>query len=432
MCCSEVLIEKHWRKVTSRAVVDLFLEELNALDEPSDLPPVLATANLFLVSVYRDKLWLLCVVAHEVAPMLVVEFLHRVMDTLGAYLRVVHEGAIKENFSTVYQLLEDMCDYGIPMVTEPNALMEMVAPPSIQNRIKAAVSGRSSVADVLPDNAVSSIPWRRKGVSYSVNSIYFDIAEELRCVVGRSGQVVSCEVAGELQCRSQLSGMPDLQVAFQNPQVLQDNFSLHPCVRVARFQQDHVLSFVPPDGDFCLMSYTVDEGFFIAPGASAARTYPSLPIPVYCRPNISFGDGEANVGGTVDVMVGSKPLPGGRGKIDTRAAEDISLLLPFPKTVRSTDLKCNVGTVLCDEVSKVCRWSIGKVPRDTTPKLTGTFTLLPGAGVPDDTITLVLDFKVPDVSVSNLVISDISLFNETYEPYKYLRSSLRCKVQVRA
>ncbi len=33
--------------------------------------------------------------------------------------------------SQVYQLLEEMVDYGFPLTTEPNALKAMIAPPTV-------------------------------------------------------------------------------------------------------------------------------------------------------------------------------------------------------------------------------------------------------------------------------------------------------------
>ena len=38
------------------------------------------------------------------------------------YFGGLDDGAIKDNFSTVYQLLEEMMDNGYPLTTEPNAL----------------------------------------------------------------------------------------------------------------------------------------------------------------------------------------------------------------------------------------------------------------------------------------------------------------------
>ena len=52
-----------------------------------------------------------------------------------------------------------------------------------------------------------------------------------------------------MMCKCHLSGTPECVLSFQNPSALQD-VSFHPCVRIARFERDHVLSFVPPDGLF--------------------------------------------------------------------------------------------------------------------------------------------------------------------------------------
>jgi AP-3 complex subunit mu len=80
------------------------------------------------------------------------EFLHRVLDILSEYLGAVDEVSIKESFSLVYQLLEEMMDFGYPMTTEPNALKAMIKPPSMMGRVVAAATGHSdAVSDALPD-----------------------------------------------------------------------------------------------------------------------------------------------------------------------------------------------------------------------------------------------------------------------------------------
>jgi hypothetical protein len=48
--------------------------------------------------------------------------------------------------------------------------------------------------------------------------------------------------------------MPDLTLAFVNPRLV-DDCSFHPSVRFNKWETDKVLSFVPPDGHFRLMSY---------------------------------------------------------------------------------------------------------------------------------------------------------------------------------
>ena len=43
----------------------------------------------------------------------------------------------------------------------------------------------ASVSSTLGDGAMSIIPWRRSGVTYANNEIYFDIVEEIDCIVER-------------------------------------------------------------------------------------------------------------------------------------------------------------------------------------------------------------------------------------------------------
>ena len=63
----EVIIEKHWRGLTNRNVCDFFLEEVNKYREREDVPPIIATSKHYLVSVFRDDLFVLAVMTNEVS-----------------------------------------------------------------------------------------------------------------------------------------------------------------------------------------------------------------------------------------------------------------------------------------------------------------------------------------------------------------------------
>lgn len=50
-----------------------------------------------------------------------------------------------------------------------------------------------------------------------------------------------------------------ISVSFsQNPRLL-DDVSFHPCVRFKRWEAERILSFIPPDGNFRLLSYHVSS-----------------------------------------------------------------------------------------------------------------------------------------------------------------------------
>lgn len=72
-----------------------------------------------------------------ISPLLVTEFLHKIADTFVIYFGdPADESAVKDNFSTAYQLLEEMVDYGWPLTTEPNALTDLIRPPTVMAKVR--------------------------------------------------------------------------------------------------------------------------------------------------------------------------------------------------------------------------------------------------------------------------------------------------------
>lgn len=383
------------------------------------MPPVVATSKYYLISIFRDDVFLLLTSTGETQPLLCIEFLHRVFDIFEEYFGTVEESTIKENFATVYQLLEEMMDYGYPLTTEPNALKAMIKPASVISRITAAATGVSNVSDVLPDGTISNMPWRKTGVKYAQNEIYLDIIEEIDAIVDRNGLIISSEVSGAIAANSRLSGVPDLALIFANPGLI-DDCSFHPCVRYSRFERDKVVSFVPPDGPFELMRYRVN-------------TQGNVAAPCYCQPQISF---EYSVNqGSISIVVGQRTqssliFPG--QKKQPLVVEDVVLVIPFSRSVRTTNLTVSTGTILFDEATKIAKWTIGKLNADKTPQLNGTIMLQPNSAT-EEAPPIQMHWKVPMASVSGLQVSSLQLTNERYKPYKGVRTIAKSgKFQIRS
>ncbi|KDO26036.1 hypothetical protein SPRG_08689 [Saprolegnia parasitica CBS 223.65] len=394
----EIIIEKHWRGTTNRHVCDFFVDEVNKYKLREEVPPILNTSKHYFINVYREGLFVLAVISHEIMPLIVMELLHRVVSVFRDYFGTFDENAIKDNFSTVYQLLEEMIDNGYPLTTEPNALKSMVAPPTTVNRIAAIVSGRSRVSDMLPDGAISNIPWRKAGVKYTQNEIYFDIVEEIDAIVDTHGQMISCEVNGIINGHSRLSGVPDLTMVFVDPSVI-DDCSFHPCVRYSRYERERVVSFVPPDGQFELMQYRVQVQQMVPP--------------IYCQPHIKWS--EKGVG-MLELSPSSLTI--------WRVAEDITVEVTFPKSVRTVDTNTEVGSCLYDDSTKTIKWNVGKLntKKNVAPTLKGSVLLQLGAAIPDEKPIVLLGFKVPFTTVSGLTVETLVLTNESYKPYKGVRT----------
>eukprot|EP01118_Nematostelium_gracile_P002303 TRINITY_DN12533_c0_g1_i1.p1 TRINITY_DN12533_c0_g1~~TRINITY_DN12533_c0_g1_i1.p1 ORF type:complete len:414 (+),score=79.98 TRINITY_DN12533_c0_g1_i1:196-1437(+) len=401
----DIIIEKNYRGLINRNICETFWDEVSR-KPPGEVLPVISTPKYYLIHAERNTLYFLGVVLSESSPLLVVEFLHRVADIFSDYFGQVNENIIRENFVVVYQLLDEMMDNGIPFTTEPNALMEMIPPPNIVRKFVGGITGQSGVSSNLPDGQLSNTPWRKTGVKYATNEIYFDIIEEIDATLDANGLVSSSEVSGEIQSQCKLSGMPDLTLSFTNPHIL-DDVSFHPCVRYNRYEQSKVISFVPPDGSFKLMNYRVKG---------------QLQLPIYIKPQISFMNGN----GRVSVMVGLKNTQG-------KVVEDTVITIQFPKAVATCTLTPTYGTCLYDDTTKVAKWNIGKIPKDKSPLLEGSAYLQQGVSTPDSATIIHADFKISMFAASGLKVDSLAVVNEKYKPYKGVRSVTRAgKFQVRS
>ncbi|KAH9315479.1 hypothetical protein KI387_024106, partial [Taxus chinensis] len=216
-------------------------------------------------------------------------------------------------------LLDEMMDNGFPLTTEPNILKEMITPPNIVSRMLSVVTGGSSmVSNTLPGATASNVPWRACDLKHANNEVYVDLVEEIDAIVNRDGFLVKCEVYGEVHVNSRLSGVPDLTLSFTNPSFLND-IRFHPCVRFRPWEAQQVLSFVPPDGEFKLMSYRVKK---------VKNT------PIYVRPQLSSDAGVCRV----NILVGMRNDPG-------KPIDSITLKFSLPPSVVSSDLTANHGSV---------------------------------------------------------------------------------------
>lgn len=403
----DVLIERHWRGTTSRSVCDIFWDGIIKHDAV-EVAPLLHASKYYLISILRDDIYVIAVLAKDLAPLLVIEFLHRVVDTFVEYFGASDEATIKDNFSTVYQLLEEMLDNGDPLTTEPNALKAMIKPPSVMGRLQAVATGKSSVSDVLPDGTISSMPWRKSGVKYAQNDIYLDIIEEVDAIVSQSGQVISSEVTGTIVANSRLSGIPDLCLSFTDPELIND-CSFHPCVRYNKFERDRVVSFVPPDGTFELMRYRVN-------------TKTNVSAPIHITPTITMSD-QHNAGhGRVQIQIAHKHPSSFviHNRKNTLLVEDVALSILFPKCVKTATLSATMGSVLYDEATKVAKWTVGRLSTASkVPQLTGTMVIQGKADIPPP---ILVTWRVPLASVSGIQIAALQLTNERYRPYKGVRT----------
>lgn len=122
-----------------------------------------------------------------------------------------------------------------------------------------------------PIAVTNAVSWRSEGIRYRKNEVFLDVVESLNLLVSATGNVLRSEILGAVKMKCYLSGMPELRLglndkamfettgrATRGKSVEMEDVKFHQCVRLSRFENDRTISFIPPDGEFELMSYRLN------------------------------------------------------------------------------------------------------------------------------------------------------------------------------
>ena len=123
-----------------------------------------------------------------------IELLARIIVVLEHYFgkEKLSRGIVEGNFDIVEELLGEMVDNGEVMTTEPNALRDIVLPPSLLNKLMSAAGLQGYCLafriciifrSYVPAGTLSSIPWRRTSVKHSTQEFFVDITEYLQVIL---------------------------------------------------------------------------------------------------------------------------------------------------------------------------------------------------------------------------------------------------------
>lgn len=410
------------------------MEKLRDCEQPEEIPGVLCVNRRHvLVHILRDKMVLLAVVTQEEPVLVLFELLGRIYNVLVRYLGEVNEDTLRQNFSTVYLLLDEMIDSGLPFTTELNSLESIIAQPSTMGKVAQVVSGSSSqvLSDVAPEQAKGSTPsslgaitsalgvgtptqiggasseiwWRRQNVTYASNEVYVDIVESIDCICDGNGNMVSGGINGDILVNSKLSGLPDVLLTMRNPSIMQ-NLSFHPCVRLHRFERDRALSFTPPDGEFTLASYWIPDTTLTMP----------FNFSVALQWHAEHGKLQISASPKLAVTMQHKQM----------LIDKFCVIVRLPSSIAAAKCDCQGGNIRFDESSKKVLWHIGKLSsQENKADCTLSYSTDPKDSSPiipsEEKATAQLDFVVKGWAISGIRLDACDVSSASYTPYKASR-----------
>jgi len=308
-------------------------------EEEGTLTPVIPKDDMAFVFIKFNNLYVVSTTNKNSNIIMITEFMHKLCKILTHYFKELEEESIKDNFVIIYELFDEVVDFGYPQFSDPKILQEYITQQS--HKLEVQVRPPSTVT-----NAVS---WRSEGLTYRKNEVFLDVIESVNLLVSANGNVLRSEIVGSVKMRVYLSGMPELRlglndkILFQNTgrgkskAVDMEDVKFHQCVRLSRFENDRTISFIPPDGEFELMSYRLNT---------------------HVKPLIWIESViERHSHSRVEIMVKAKSQFKRRS-----TANNVEITVPVPNDADTPKFKTSVGNVKWMPATSTLNWNIKSFP----------------------------------------------------------------------
>lgn len=295
----DTIITRDFRGDVVKGTAEIFFRKVKLWH--GDAPPAFNLDGVSYIFTKKNGLYFVVTTCMNVSPVAVVELLSKIVKVFKDFCGVLNEESIRKNFVLVYELLEEMVDYGFPQTTNPEHL-------------KSYIHNEAVLVD-QPKQTISLPSWNPKTVSSAAvhrpigslsdssrstkNEIFVDVLERISVLMNANGLIVNSAIDGSIQLKSYLIGSPELKLALNEDIVMKgedtnrnyggysavsiDDCNFHECVDLRDFTLLRTLSFRPPDGEFVLMNYRI-TGEFCAP----FRVHPFIEMPTPYKVEISI------------------------------------------------------------------------------------------------------------------------------------------------
>lgn len=409
-----VLISRLYKANVPASVIDTFNSKLiDFADETAFRPFFTDSDNLTYLHLQVNNLIFLLISAENCNITMMFSFLYKLTDVFTEYFKELEEESVRDNFVVIYELLDEMMDNGYPQTTEFQILKEFIKTESHELETSWRKKNNDKLQFSIPAAISNAVSWRPEGIKYKKNEIFLDVIEKVNMIVSRNGTVIKSEVQGALVAKSFLGGMPECKLGLNDKAFFESegknmgqksvDFSdvkFHQCVRLTSFEKDKIISFIPPDGEFELISYRLDMPF---------KSLFMVDVVVELR---SFTKLEFHVKATS--FFKSKCI-----------ATDVEIYIPVPCDVFSPNFRLPNGNVKYFPEKDAMVWNIPEFSGQSTMIMEAYFSL-PSIKSPERDnflkVPIRIEFEIPYYTVSGLQVRYLKITEKSgYQGYPWVR-----------
>ncbi|KAJ6655547.1 hypothetical protein lerEdw1_005018 [Lerista edwardsae] len=279
--------------------VESFFRKITAL--PGDQPPIFAAhEGLHFVHVRHAGLYFVATALPSTSPFTAVEFLNRLVTLLRDYCGALNEKTVSLNFALIYEVLDELLDYGYIQTTTPDVLKNFI-------QMEPVVSQHFSLLDlstvglfgadtqqsrVAPSCAAARPVLPLRGEQGARAEVFLDVMERLTVIIAANiwtravdlnlclflppppnqGTPMKTDIQGEIRLKSFFPGCSEMRVGLTEEfcvgktelrgygtAVRVDECSFHSAVKLDEFERSRVLRVSPSQGELSLMQYQLAD-----------------------------------------------------------------------------------------------------------------------------------------------------------------------------
>ncbi|KII88234.1 hypothetical protein PLICRDRAFT_111130, partial [Plicaturopsis crispa FD-325 SS-3] len=399
----EVLISRLYRTDFKRSIADVF--RIQVVSNSDVRSPIITLGSTSFFHVRINNLYVVAVTKNNANAALVFEYCYRFINIAKAYFGKIDEEAIKNNFVLIYELIDEINDFGYPQNSEIDTLKTYITTESI---VSSAIAAEES--SKITTQATGATSWRRADVKYKKNEAFVDVVETVNLSMSAKGTVLRADVDGHIQMRAYLTGTPECKFGLNDKLVIDksergvsdavelDDCRFHQCVRLDEFDTSRTISFIPPDGEFELMRY---------------RSTSNVKLPLRIIPTVTeIGTTQVSYVVTIKANFNNK-----------LSATSVVLRIPTPLNTTSVDCKVANGKAKYVPAENVVVWKIPRIQggQEVTFSATADLTSVTHRQVwarpPID-----VDFQVLMFTASGLIVRFLKVFEKSnYHSIKWVR-----------
>lgn len=280
------IVFRDYRGEVQKGSSEIFFRKVKFWNEDGEgeAPPVFNVGGVNYFHVKVAGLFFAATTRINVSPALVLEVLQRIARVVKDYLGVLNEDSLRKNFVLVYELLDEVIDFGYVQRTSTEVLKSYVFnEPVVYNAGGLQPLGPNSIftqgtkrrsGTAVTKSVVANQPGGRKR-----EEIFVDIVEKISVTFSSSGYILTSEIDGTILMKSYLTGNPPIRIALNEDlsiggggrsiydsssgsgSVILDDCNFHESVNLDKFDIEKTLTLVPPEGEFPVMNYRVTREF---------------------------------------------------------------------------------------------------------------------------------------------------------------------------